>query len=185
MRSDPGALKTPPRNPSHNPRQEKRQDSTDRSRNSSRGSAYSRNSSRGSAYSNRSGSNDSQYRALQTHSSLSKSSRRNEQVQIPSIYRSKSPGTVASLHKHYFIPGDGCEKYADWKTRGNCLRCYSSQHRAKDCPVYRESCSSPCKMCVHLWHRSQLCNRYELNGKTKIIKKIRTAYLFKHKVPNS
>ena len=127
----------------------------------SRASAYSTSCSGG-----HSGSNDSQYSAVQRHSSYSKSSRKNETVPIPSIYRSKSPGTVASLKKHYFVPGPGHEVFANWKSLGNCLRCFG-KHHAKDCHVYRESCSEPCKQCVFLYHRSNQCKKYELNGAPK------------------
>ena len=121
--------KTPPssRSTSHVSRQPRPQQ-TDRGRQPS-GGHNARSMSRGSrasAYSTsrsggRSGSNDSQYSAVQKHSSYSKSSRKHETVPIPTIYRSKSPGTVASLKKHYFVPGPGQEVFANWKSLGNCF----------------------------------------------------------------
>ena len=132
----------------------------------------SRDSSRGSAYSAKSTeSNPSQYRAVQRHSSKSTSSRRDEVKPIPSMYRSQSPGTVNTLKKHYFTPGDGHEELKQWREQKRCLRCFSQHHMAKDCHVHREAAPEPCRLCVFLFHSTRHCTRYTLDGKRKQVQK--------------
>ena len=129
----------------------------------------SRASSRGSAQSSRerSSSNSSQYKDLERHSSLSNSSRRHEVKPIPSMYRSKSPGTVQSLQKHYFNPGKGSERFKNWRQDKRCLRCFSDQHVARHCDVYLANTPEPCRMCVWLYHPSEKCRRYNLDSSVK------------------
>ena len=136
----------------------------------SRQGSHSRDSSRGSAYSTKSTeSNPSQYRAVERHSSKSASSRRDEVKPIPSMYRSKSPGTVNTLKKHYFTPGDGHEELKQWREQKRCLRCFAQHHMAKDCPVHREAAPEPCRLCVFLFHSTRHCTRYTLDGRRKQI----------------
>ena len=127
----------------------------------------SRASSRGSAQSSRDSSTSSQYKDLERHSSLSNSSKRHEVKAIPSMYRSKSPGTVQSLRKHYFNPGKDSDRFKTWRQDKRCLRCFSDQHVARNCDVYLASTPEPCRMCVWLYHPSEKCVRYHLDASVK------------------
>jgi len=154
---------------SHTPRQRSS------SRQSTQGSAptsgnHSRNSSVNSAYSKASTKSSdsfpSQMKSLQRHTSHSKSSRAKDEKFKPvsHMYRSKSPGTVENLRTYYFIPGKGHEEFKEWKQLNRCLRCFSPSHQAKDCRTHREPIREPCRLCVYLFHPTERCHIYSLDG---------------------
>ena len=133
--------------------------SGNRSRNSSANSAYSKASTKSSD------SFPSQMKSLQSHSSYSKSSRKDEKGKpVRDMYRSKSPGTVENLKTYYFIPGQGHEEFKNWRQLKKCLPCFSDGHLAKDCRTHREPIREPCRLCVHLFHKTERCHIYNLDG---------------------
>ena len=130
-----------------------------RSRNSSANSAYSRESQKSTD------SFPSQMRSLQNHTSHSKSSRKHEKGgPVNHMHRSKSPGTIQSLKNYYFIPGQGHKEFKNWRQLKKCLRCFSDSHLAKDCHIHREPVREPCRLCVHLFHKTERCHIFSLDG---------------------
>ena len=99
----------------------------------------------------------------------SKSSRAKDEKFRPvrDMYRSKSPGTVENLKTYYFIPGQGHEEFKNWRQLKKCLRCFSDGHLAKDCRTHREPIREPCRLCCYLFHRTERCHIYNIDGTKK------------------
>ena len=68
------------------------------------------------------------------------------------------------------------EKYKDVWKESRCLRCYSSKHRAANCPTYTRPTTFPCKNCWYLYHDTESCKLNDANGKSRSSSKERTAW---------
>jgi hypothetical protein len=157
------------------PRQEQRslsgtvQGSAPRNRstsNHSYQSAYSNAGSRNnSASSGR--SLDSPHRALQKHTIFSKSSKRGETIKIPSQFRRDlTPKTRQFLNDTFFIKHANSEKFKNVMADRKCLRCFGN-HFGNECQVYRMPCTILCRLCTYLYHPTEKCIHFNMNGTVK------------------
>jgi nitrate reductase cytochrome c-type subunit len=110
----------------------------------------------------------SQKKALQYHTTASRSSRNREKVEMPHMFRrSIIPRTHQFLNKSYFIPHQTPDKFKDVRPSGRCLRCYGQSHKADSCATFRLPCVYPCRLCVYLYHKSADCIFFHFDGKPK------------------
>ena len=141
-------------------------DSKSRSRSTSRQSSYSRNSSPASRSSSTASLNG-QLRAVQYHTSFSRSKNK-QKVPMRSLFRNRSDSNNSALwEQSYFLETKNPEKFKDVLKVGNCLRCYSNKHKARDCRRFTKPCPIPCPACKYLYHEHRECHVYDMQGNEK------------------
>ena len=59
------------------------------------------------------------------------------------------------------------DKFKNVWVENRCLRCYSSLHRERNCPVYTKTTASPCSFCWYLYHYTGSCNYLKQIGKSR------------------
>ena len=105
---------------------------------------------------------------LAYYSIHSKSPNFKRKASLPTIFRRPlTPRTYNHLQKTYFFKTSGAERFKDVLTKKKCLRCYSSNHRASNCPMFTSPTPVPCRLCVHLFHETQKCPYFDKNGKSR------------------
>ena len=111
---------------------------------------------------------DSELDCLQYYSRYSQSPNEVRKQSIPSIFRRPlTPRSHDHLKKNYFMSTSGDKRFSDVRTKGFCLRCYGSTHRAASCKIYTRPTPTPCKYCFHLFHSPDECKFYTSDGKSR------------------
>jgi hypothetical protein len=108
---------------------------------------------------------DDDIECLQYYSRYSTSPNAVRKQSVPGIFRrALTPKSKLHLKESYFYSTSGEQKFADVRTKGNCLRCYGSDHRASACKVYTMPTPTPCRACMHLYHPTGMCKFYDASG---------------------
>ena len=141
--------------------------SKSKSSSASRHSSYSGRSSPASRSSSTASLNG-QLRAVQYHTSFSRSKNRKQKVPMRSLFRNRSDSNSSALwEQSYFLETPNSERFKDVQKTGNCLRCYSNKHKARDCRRFTKPCPSPCPACKYLYHEHRECHVYDMQGNEK------------------
>ena len=111
---------------------------------------------------------DPELDCLQYYSRYSQSPNEVRKKSIPSIFRRPfTPRSHEHLKKNYFMNTTGDKRFSDVRTKGFCLRCYGSNHKAASCKTYTRPTPTPCKYCFHLFHSPDECKFYTSDGKSR------------------
>ena len=94
--------------------------------------------------------------AMQYTSVLSAFFPRHESLERP-YYRPLSPITRQIFDEHVFYPSSNPNRFQDVLSTNRCLRCYSSNHEGKSCPVFDYPTPRLCPFCRFLYHDEQDC----------------------------
>ena len=79
-----------------------------------------------------------------------------ENIEWP-YYRPLSPNTRRYYDEHVFYPSNDPHRFQDVLSTNRCLRCYSSNHEGKSCPVFDYPTPRLCPFCRFLYHDEQDC----------------------------
>ena len=110
---------------------------------------------------------DSPHRALEKHTIYSKSSKRDETVRLPSQFRRDlTPKTRRFLDDTYFIKHKNSERFKNVMKDKKCMRC-AGAHFGNECKIYRYPCTILCRACVYLYHPTNECIHFNLDGTIK------------------
>ena len=97
---------------------------------------------------------------------------------MPSLFRRPlTPNTYYHLKKNYFFKTSGGKRFEDVRKSGNCLRCYSKNHRASACHVYTSPTPHHCRNCHFLFHDTDKCRYYDKQGKSRPSSANKSAWL--------
>ena len=105
---------------------------------------------------------------LQYYTRYSTSPNQIRKQSVPGIFRRPlTPKSKSHLQTTYFYSTSGDTKFKDVRTKGFCLRCYGSDHKASLCKRYTRPCPTPCRNCMHLFHPTEQCKFYNSSGSSR------------------
>ena len=120
---------------------------------------------------------DDEMDCLQYYSRHSTSPNVVRKQSIPGIFRrSLTPKSKDHLQQTYFYNTSGDSKFSDVRKKGNCLRCYGSNHKANSCKIYTRPTPTPCCHCMHLFHDTKQCKFFDQSGKSRPPSRPRSPY---------
>lgn len=81
---------------------------------------------------------------------------RYESIERP-FKKALSPATRFFYDQKVFIQSKNPDRFKDVFISGRCLRCYSKNHKGRDCPMFTAPCPSFCSHCRFLYHDTKMC----------------------------